>query len=344
MKNPLAAVQNKVEKAFLGGVLSLPNGVKRGLAAMLSPRPSEYLDANIRFLLAAAEHRPSLVQEDVNKSRQLYGQIINALDMPFRRLERVRDHQIAVIGARIALREYRPRYTGVLTHAVFFSHGGGFTIGSADEYDRLCRWLAHHLDCPVFSLDYRLAPEHKFPTGIEDALAAWKWLQREALELGIDPDKIAVMGDSAGATISAVIAQQAQNKPIAQCLIYPTTDQTQRYPSEEKFGEEYGLTAEVMGWFRNHYLPEDADVTDPRLSPLLAESLVGLPSTIMITATDPLRDQGLAYGLRLEEAGVPVTYLHYPKLVHGFASMGGAVPAARRAMEEICAALNPLMK
>src|SRR5699024_7300097 len=237
-------------------------------------------------------------------------------------------HQVAVIGGRITLREYRPRFTGVLTHAVFFSHGGGFTIGTAAEYDRLCRWLAHRLDCPVFSLDYRLAPEHKFPTGIEDALAAWKWLQREALELGVDPEKIAVMGDSAGATISAVIAQQAKQKPVAQCLIYPTTDQTKVYPSAEKFGEGYGLTKEIMDWFRNHYLPEGADLTDPRISPLLAQCLTGLPSTVMITATDPLRDEGLAYGLKLEEAGVPVTYLHYPQLVHGFASMGGAVPAA----------------
>ncbi|HLR17202.1 MAG TPA: alpha/beta hydrolase [Alcanivoracaceae bacterium] len=344
MKNPLTSMQNKVEKLVVSGVLALPNGVKRGLAAMLSERPHQRLDADVRFLLATAEHRPSLAQADVNKSRQLYAQMINLLDMPYQRLEHVRDHQVALMGGRIKLREYRPRHTGVLTHAVFFSHGGGFTIGDVESYDRLCRWIAHRLDCPVFSLDYRLAPEHQYPVAIDDAIAAWKWLQREALELGIDPDKITVMGDSAGATISAVLAQQVENKPMAQCLIYPSTDQSRVFPSAEEFGEGYGLTTEVMAWFRQQYLPADADVHDPRISPLLAEDLSGLPNTLMITATDPLRDEGLAYGHRLEEAGVAVKYLHYPKLVHGFVSMGGMVPAARRALEDICDALIPLMK
>lgn len=340
----ITALQGKLEKFFTARLLSLPSGVKRGMANMLAPKPAVELDANVRLLLAAGERRPNFIQENVAVSRQIYTDIVTLLDMPYEKVEQVRDHQVPVAGGEVLLREYRPHFTGTLTSALLFIHGGGFTIGSVDDYDHLCRWLANTLDRPVFSLDYRLAPEHAYPTAVEDSLAAWEWLQAQALELGIDPTKIAVAGDSAGGCLSVIVSQQAKVKPVAQCLIYPTVDQTGDYASKREFAEGYGLTKELKAWFIGHYLPEGTDLTHPYVSPVLTKDLSDQPTTILITATDPLRDEGLAYGKRLEDAGVVVSYLHYPQLVHGFVTMGGMVPAARAAIEEITAELGKLLK
>lgn len=343
-KGPVAAVRGKVERFVVARLLSLPNGIKRTLAHRLAPKTAVKLDANVQLLLAASEHQPNFIQKDVAVSRSIYTDALALLDRPFESVEQVRDHSIPVKEGNVLLREYRPHHTATLTSAVFFIHGGGFTIGSVADYDNFCRWFANALDRPVFSLDYRLAPEHIYPTAVEDTLAAWEWLQGQALELGIDPQKIAVVGDSAGGCLSAILSQQATVKPLVQCLIYPTVDQTGDYASKEEFAEGYGLTKELKKWFTDQYLPADADLTHPYVSPLLTPDVSGQPTTIMITATDPLRDEALAYGKRLEEAQVPVTYFHYSQLVHGFLTMGGLVPAARQAVEEITAELSQLLK
>ncbi len=339
-----ATARAKVERFTVAGLLSLPSGVKRGMARLLAPAPAVPLDANIRFLLAASEHQPNFIQKDVAVSRKIYTDALALLDRPFEKVEQVRDHQVPVKGGQVLVREYRPRLAATPTSAVFFIHGGGFTIGSVADYDNFCRWFANTLGRPVFSLDYRLAPEHRYPTAVEDTLAAWEWLQAQALELGVDPQKIAVAGDSAGGCLSVILSQQAKVKPVAQCLIYPTVDQTGEYASKTEFAEGYGLTKELKKWFMDHYLPADTDLTHPYVSPLLTPELGDQPTTILVTATDPLRDEGLAYGKRLEEAGVAVTYFHYSNLIHGFVTMGGLVPAAGKAVEEFTAELSKLLK
>src|SRR5699024_2487497 len=206
------------------------------------------------------------------------------LDRHFEKVEQVRDHYVPVQDGQVLLREYRPHFTATLTSAVFFIHGGGFTIGSVSDYDNFCRWFANALDRPVFSLDDRLAPEQVYPTAVEDTLAAWEWLQTQALELGVDPKKIAVAGDSAGGCLSVILSQQAKVKPVAQCLIYPTVDQTGEYVSKEEFAAGYGLTKELKKWFTDQYLPVGTDLSHPYVSPLLTPELGDQPTTIMITA------------------------------------------------------------
>ncbi len=340
IKGPLVTARRKVERFAVARLLSLPESMKLALANRLSPPQAVPLDADVRLLLAVAERRPNFIQEDVAVSRRIYADTLALLDRAREPVAWVKDHQVPVKDGRVLVREYVPRHTAALTSAVFFIHGGGFTIGCVEDYDNFCRWLANKLDKPVFSLDYRLAPEHKYPTAVEDTLAAWEWMQENALELGVDPKRIAVAGDSAGGCLSVILSQQAKQKPLVQCLVYPTVDQTQDYPSRQQFAQGYGLTKELKQWFMGQYIEEGTDLTHPYASPFLTETLEDQPPAIMVTATDPLRDEALAYGKKLEEAAVQVTYFHYPHLVHGFVTMGGLVPAARVAVEEFVNELN----
>ena len=198
----------------------------------------------------------------------------------------------------------------------------------------------------VLSTDYRLAPEAPFPAALEDALCATRWAAENVADLGGDPDRIAVAGDSAGGNLAAVVAQQLRDTGpalAAQLLIYPGTDFVERYPSEQENAEGYFLTLEDMAWFAGHYVDE-ADPADPRLSPLRAPDLSGLPPAVVATAEfDPLRDQGDAYADALAAAGVPVVKRSYPGLIHGFFDLGALSPACASAVRELCADLRGLL-
>jgi acetyl esterase/lipase len=218
---------------------------------------------------------------------------------------------------------------------VVYFHGGGWVVGDLDTHDSTCRFLARAADVLVLAVDYRLAPEHPFPAAVDDALAAFAWAAREAGALGADPARVAVAGDSAGGNLAAVVAGQARPRPCAQLLVYPVTDVSTKHPSYRTFADGYFLTEREMDWYRDHYLSERAAAGDPRVSPLLAGDLSGLPPAIVATAGfDVLRDEGEAYARRLEEAGVPVSARRYGGLVHGFANATGASTAARAAMSE----------
>ncbi|QKC80118.1 alpha/beta hydrolase [Mesorhizobium erdmanii] len=223
--------------------------------------------------------------------------------------------------------------------AVLYLHGGGWVIGSLNSHDEICRWLANLGNAVVVCPDYRLAPEHKFPAGLEDCTAALRFMAENAGELGIDPARIAVAGDSAGGNLAAVLAllaRDGQAPPLAaQILIYPNTDARQTADSYRRFGDGFGLTAATMAWFRNHYVRTPADVTDWRVSPLLASSLAGgAPAFVVITGHDILADEGMAYAERLQADGVPVVLRRWPGQIHGFVSMGRHIPAARQAVSE----------
>ncbi|MFQ5635705.1 MAG: alpha/beta hydrolase, partial [Gammaproteobacteria bacterium] len=197
----------------------------------------------------------------------------------------------------------------------------------------------------VASVDYHLAPEHKFPQAVDDAVNAGLWACDNAPAVGADPDKIVLAGDSAGATLAAVVALAARDagRPhfLSQLLIYPATDLSMSHPSHQSFGDGYRLTRSLMLWSSANYLREGRDIMDPRASPLIAGDHSGLPPAIIVTAEfDPLRDEGAAYASRLRDAGVDVQYRCFSGLIHGFINLTGAVESAKRALDEIAAMLK----
>ena len=256
----------------------------------------------------------------------------------------VAEVKLLVFDNRVAVRAYRPVVGETLPALVFF-HGGGWTIGDLDTHDVVCRQLAVGGRCAVFSVDYRLAPEHPFPAAVDDCFFAARYIHGNAAKLNIDPMRVAVGGDSAGGNLAAVVALMARDAggpPLAcQLLIYPATDQRCASASHERNGAGYLLTKEGIRFFRSAYLPHPKDYTDWRASPLLAPGLAGLPPALVLTAGyDPLLDEGRAYAERLAAAGVETAYREYADMVHGFVLFGGVVDAANIAVTECCEQLR----
>jgi acetyl esterase len=250
------------------------------------------------------------------------------------------------IPARIYVPKDPRRHDGLSPALVFF-HGGGWVIGDLDSHDVVCRQLAVEAALIVISVDYRLAPEHKFPAAADDAIAATKWVAANARELGIDAARLSIGGDSAGGNLAAVVALAARdgNGPAiaGQVLIYPAVDFAMTHGSHSEPETSVLLTHSVIRWFRDHYLNGAADVDDWRASPARAQNLGGLPPTYVLTAgADPLRDEGDEYAERLRQAGVPVATKHYPGQFHGFFTMGKLLREANVAVSEIGAWLKGL--
>jgi acetyl esterase len=250
----------------------------------------------------------------------------------------------------IPARIYTPtklRQSGGLAPCLVFFHGGGWVIGDLDSHDVVCRKLAHEGELIVISVDYRLAPEHKFPAAVDDAIVATKWIADNAKQLGIDAGRLMVGGDSAGGNLAAVVALAARDgngpKIAGQVLIYPATDFSMKHPSHSEPETSILLTHTVIKWFRDHYLNGLADGQDWRASPALAKTLAGLPPAYVLTAgADPLRDEGNEYAARLKDAGVAVTYRTFPGQFHGFFTMGKLLQQANVAASEIAAWLKAL--
>ncbi len=260
----------------------------------------------------------------------------------------VEDLTIPGPAGAISARLYRPAASGPLPLLVYF-HGGGWVIGGLESHDGLCRTLANAAGCAVLAIDYRLAPEHKFPAAVDDCYAAAAWAVANAATLGADPTRVAVGGDSAGGNLTAVVTQLARDRkgpPLRfQLLIYPATDAGYDTPSYHENATGYFLELEGMRWFYDHYLGGDADRADPRASPLRATDLRGLPPALVITAEfDPLRDEGEAYAARLRDADVPVTLTRYDGMIHGFFGMGPLLDQGKRAVAEAAAALRAALR
>ncbi|HET9143407.1 MAG TPA: alpha/beta hydrolase [Actinophytocola sp.] len=256
-----------------------------------------------------------------------------------------RDLRIPVDGGTIPARLYTPAGLAEGSPLLVYYHGGGFTIGSIDSHDNLCRFLARNAEVRVLSVGYRLAPETPFPTAPADALAAFEFAVRQADELGVDPSAIAVGGDSAGGNLAAVTSYQALHsggpRPVFQLLYYPATDSANRYRSQDLFLDGFFLTDEDMTWFTANYLPDKEMAADPLVSPLLAEDLRGLPPTYLATAGfDPLRDEGQAYAAKLREAGVAVVEHRLGDLIHGFVNFIGVGRRFREAVAESAGVLR----
>ena len=262
-------------------------------------------------------------------------------------IHRVHDRHIAGPACDIPIRIYWPREAkpGELFPVLLWLHGGGFVIGDLDTHDSACRMFANQAECVVVNVDYRLAPESKFPAAVEDCHAALRWVALHAAELGADPTRIAVGGDSAGATLATVLAILARDegypKLVFQLLVYPCTAPEPETPSHRKFAEGYLLTRNNIVWFYKQYLRTQRDTKDFRFAPLVTDDLSNLaPALMLVAGYDPLRDEGLDYARRLVEAGNRVTLTNYEGMMHGFILAGGVLDAARRAVAQSAAALR----
>lgn len=246
---------------------------------------------------------------------------------------------------RLRVRIYRPAgAVARLLPTILYFHGGGWVMGSLEGYDLVCRYICARTGCAVVAVDYRLAPEHKFPAAIDDAVASFRWLAENAADLGTDPARIVLAGDSAGGNIAAVAAQLLRDEPRPPCLqwlMFPATNLAFDSPSYGSCGEGFFVTRAAMEWFRGHYLNNPSEIDDPRASPLQASDLTGVaPALIFTNGIDPLRDEGKAYADRLAAAGVKTFHREFESLIHGFIGMRGAIQAAARAMDDMVTGLR----
>jgi acetyl esterase len=289
--------------------------------------------------------RPAYETLTPSEAREFYLQARTVTNPEPPELKSVAPLSIPSPSGAIPARIYTPiklRQTNGLAPCLVFFHGGGGVSGDLDSHDVVCRKLAHEGELIVISVDYRLAPEHKFPAGIEDCLYGTRWAATHAAELGANPMRIAVAGDSAGANMAAVTALRVRDEGgptvCGQLLLYPVTDyHTPGTPSYEENAEGYGLTRDTMQWFWAHYLSDDSEGRHPHASPLRAPDVSGLPPALVITAEyDPLRDEGEFYAERLKAARVPTALSRYLGVNHGFMFWVGVVAKAGAAMNEAC--------
>lgn len=304
------------------------------------------------FLAQVAQSgRPPLHQQQPETARKINAVFVAAAHPP-EPVAQVADRTIPGPRGEIPLRIYTPFGAGPFPLLVYF-HGGGWVVGDLPMVDSICRTLANTAGCVVVSVDYRLAPEHKFPAGLEDAYAATKWVADQAELLNGDflrdasrrRPLIAVAGESAGGNLAAAVALMARDRgDLAlsyQLLIYPATQYQSNTASFHQYGENYFLTADSINWFWHHYLPSPQEGKNPYASPLLAENLANLPPGLIVTAEfDPLRDEGEAFGDRLRAAGVAVKTIRYNGTIHGFINFTKFLPLGQIALKEIGANLQ----
>jgi acetyl esterase len=301
-------------------------------------KPRRILDAQLAALLEADKDAPRMEDQEPAAARQIYEEMVRQLGEQRLEVAKVEDRRVPGPDGDIPIRIYWPTGATGAPPVLAYLHGGGWVLGSLDSYDAVARRIAHGGHCIVVSVDYRLAPEHKFPAAVEDALAAFSWTVANAANIGGDAKRVAIGGDSAGGNLAAVVSQIAASKggpkPCLQLLLYPVLQQESSTDSYGECAEGYLLTRRLMAWFMEHYRQTKADMTDLRASPLLAESHAGLPPTLIACAGfDVLRDEGIAYARKLREAGVPVRCREFDGLIHGYFSMGAVSEAARNAVE-----------
>jgi acetyl esterase len=294
----------------------------------------------------AAQPQPKLHELEPPQGREMMLALVQAVgpkDVP---IGKVTNFAIPGPGGDIPARGYAPvaAASEPLPTLVYF-HGGGFVIGDLETHDGLCRMLANASGCRVVAVDYRLGPEHRFPAAVEDAFAAVSWIEKNAAQLGVDANRLAVGGDSAGGALAAVVCQMARDAgtptPDFQMLLFPVTHIGADTPSRRDFAEGYFLEGKGIEWFFNHYFGPDMNRDDPKASPLLAEKLAGLPPAyIMVAGYDPLHDEGVAYADKLRAAGVSVTLDDYPDMVHDFILLQAVLPQAAEAVKSAANALK----
>lgn len=299
------------------------------------------LDPNFQFLAHGAASQPPMSSLDPETAQAAAKQGLAMFAAKPEPGVAVENRAVPSAGMHeIPIRLYRPEDQDPTAPMLVYAHMGGGVILDLEACHAFCSMLAKVARCPVISVDYRLAPQHKFPAGLEDVLAAYEWTLKNAGTYGAPAGRAAIGGDSMGGNFSAIIAQESTRrglpKPDLQLLLYPATDLVTEFPSATVFGETYPLSTDTMQWFMQHYLPDGFDRTNVLLSPAQETRLEGLPPAIIATAGfDPLADDGAAYAKKLEDAGVEVTFKSYDSLAHGFTAFMSVVPAARAACLEI---------
>ena len=289
---------------------------------------------------------PPIWEQPLDELRTNFNELVISLQVPGPQLKRVENRAIPGPHGAIPVRIYWPDDAGSGPLPVFVHfHGSGFVVLGLDSHDNVCRELAQGAGCIVVAVDYRKAPENKFPKPTDDSWAATLWVVEHCAELGGDAERIALGGDSAGGCIAAVVAQRAARegapKIAFQLLIYPVTDMSDDTESYRRFAEGFSLTADMMRWFVRTYLNSDEEKANPTAAPLRAADLSGVAPALVITAShDPLLDEGIAYGEKMRAAGVRVTHSDYAGQIHGFWNFTGRIDAALEARAEACAALR----
>ena len=330
-----------VQRLVLRALLGLPRPVLRGLAGGgVVYQGGRTLDAAFQYMASQARRLPPLTSLPPADARAASA---GGLALTAGRLEkgvRVETISIDAAGGAIAARVYRPAEQDPAAPILVFAHFGGGVIGDLDTCECFCSILAATARCAVLSVDYRLAPEHRFPDGLDDVMAAYRWARDNAARFGAPAGRAAIGGDSMGGNFAAIVCQDlkaaGEPQPDLQLLIYPVTDVASETASMTTYADAYPLSRATMDWFMGHYMRPQDSPANPRLSPGRAGDVSGLAPAIVITAGfDPLVDQGEAYARRLRAAGVKVTYRCYDHLAHAFTAFTGAIPAADAACREI---------
>jgi acetyl esterase len=335
---------HRLKRLSLTAATALPERVQRLLAGRPVVRDGQTLAVDTQLMLQmkrlAREPGPETLPIPQARRAVLRQSALVGGDQP---IGAVRDLPVGDLPGRLYVPSAKAEGTPAGEPLLLFFHGGGWVYGDLDSHDAVCRFLAERSGVQVLAVDYRLGPEHPFPAAYDDAVAAYRWVVDNAPSLGVDPQRLAVGGDSAGGNLAAVTALAAaeQGLPLAfQLLVYPVTDVTQRRPSRELFETGYYLNGEFLDRSLELYVPDEAQHADPRVSPLLGDVPAGLaPAYVATAGFDPLRDEGEVYARRLAEAGVEVDLRRFPDQIHGFLNMVGVGRSARAASAEVAAKL-----
>jgi acetyl esterase len=341
-----ATIQARLQSGLVRGLAALPHPVLRALVGRPVAIDDQrlHVEAQLGLKLLSLARAPQLCELTPEQARSRVAQDAATFAGPAVELGRVQQLEIDGNGTPLRARLYVPAKAPSSGPLLVYYHGGGFVVGDLDTHDNSCRFLARQAGVRMLAIDYRLAPEHPFPAAFDDALAAFRFATTHAHELGADPQRIAVGGDSAGGNLAAGVAQLAaadERAPAFALLLYPWLDLAEKRSSYRLFGDRFYLTKSDLDWYRSHYLAAPAAAADPRCSPLRAEDLKRLPPTYIATAGfDPLRDEGEEYAARLQEAGVQVALRRHPGLIHGFFNTVAVGHAGREAMIEAAGALR----
>ena len=310
----------------------------------IHPQCQAILDA-----MANADGPAVFDSRDPTEARRLYAAGTAVLAPPTPDLRSIEDRTVCGADTGVPIRVYTPDVNSGELPVLVFLHGGGWVFGDLDTHDAMCRLLAHQAECLIVSVDYRLAPEHKFPAGLEDCLTALDWAAANAASIGGDPARLAIGGDSAGGNLAAAACQVVRDRGgpdiTFQLLVYPAVDFTADMTSPRSNGAGYGLSDAAIAWMRDCYLNDPFDATDPRASPAMAKDLSGLPPALIQTAEfDPLHDEGKAYADALRLAGNTAIHINYPGMIHGFMRMGAMVDDAGVALDDAAKALRGMFE
>ena len=343
-----ARVGERVQSVVARGLMALPHPVLRLIAGrpVLVDGQQLHVESQVTLRLLAFADAPSLEQLTAPEARARVLEDVRRVSAP--PLRGVQVTETAVDGADGSLRArlYVPDVPpGPSPALLVYFHGGGFVTCDLNTHDNACRFLARQSGVRLLAVDYRRAPEHRFPVALDDALAAYRFAVEHAGELGAEVDRIGVGGDSAGGNLAAGVArlstQAAGPRPAFQLLFYPWVDLSSKHASYARFGDGFYLAETELDWYRRQYLADEAEALDPRCSPLLADELSGLPAAYIATAGfDPLRDEAETYARRLQAAGVPVALRRHEGLFHGFFNTIAMGRAGREAVLEAAGALR----